>query len=244
MKLLMCTISICVALLFQGYAAEGPAEIEKMSVAFKPFYRVPRYGVGLVRAYGLAPEDNPFSAEHFKTKEALKPKGLCCFYFNIIDKDAAVVGALNTQWIPDPVVHFGSDYYGTTPMLRIANISIGPDLGNGRILSVLDKNNLQKQGYGTQALEALFSALRKSDFPQDTRIYLECPTYVAYLPKWYKSFGFRDIQTPFSVSAECVQYMAVTIGKTKFPLYKKWKAARKIQALWRGYTVRKNLQKK
>lgn len=210
-----------------AFCATDDGAAESIPVALKPFYRVVGYDVALVRAHKLSPAEKPFSVHAESTKRSVRDQGICCFYFNIM-KDGQSVGALNTQWIPDPAAYFGELYYGTTPMLRIANISIGHGLGDGVVLGTFDKNNLQRHGYGTQAMESLFVALRKSDFPKDARICLECPTYADHLSKWYASFGFGDIYTPQEIRDVSVKYMAVTLGKVKFPLHTKHKAAAKV----------------
>lgn len=93
-------------------------------------------------------------------------------------------------------------------------------------LGILDTSPLQKKGYGSMALETLFKALRESpDFPDTLPIYLEAPTYVGHLVPWYTSFGFKGQYTPQAVLDEMVQYMAVPVGKTKFPFYKRHKPA-------------------
>lgn len=218
----------CLAAAWTGFCATDDVAADSTPVALKPFYRVAGYDVALVRAHGLSPVDKPFSVEAQQTKQAVQRQEICCFYFNIVTKDAQKVGALHTQWIPDPVAYFQDHYYGVSPMLRIVNISVGPNLGDGFVLGTSDKNSFQRQGYGTQAMEALLLAMRKSDFPKEARICLECPTYVDHLPKWYASFGFSNIATPQSIRDVSVQYMSVSLKNAKFPLHKRRKAANKV----------------
>ena len=126
---------------------------------------------------------------------------------------------------------------GKEPILRIRNIFIGKDVAFG------PAHALQKKGYGTMALETLFTVLRTSEtLPETTQVWLECPTFKAHLQPWYKSFGFKTKDTSQSLLQDYVVYMSVPLTKTKFPLSKKRKAAVKIQAAYRGYLARKKMK--
>ncbi len=182
-------------------------------------FKLPMYPIALER---YLPPGQTATGLPFKPKDDLDT-----FDFNIKligdDGNERTVGVLYLQYYKKADTRY---YTIEGPMLRISNFSIG-DVACPSSLSILDKNPLQKQGYGSMAMETLFKALRESpDFSNIWPIFLEAPTYVKHLVPWYEKFGFTSQYTPPEAAAGMVQYMAVSVGKTKFPYYKKHKPAK------------------
>lgn len=217
MKILLSLFSIVFSLccMTPSFSATKGEEAAAQPFHKKRVFKIPGYRAHLEMYLRPAMKDADADFKPWDKKHL--------FDFNIVVGEGAekqTVGALYVEYVKTPDPRF---YKVTKPIVRIHNISVGEvecpySLGQG------DQSPLQKQGYGSMALETIFSALRKSpDFGNDTMIFLEAPTYVAHLVPWYKSFGFTEQFTPAAMQAEMVSYMAVKIGATQFPYFKKTK---------------------
>jgi hypothetical protein len=212
------------------------------------FHRVPGYPVGLQCKYSDTLDK---SGSIHGTVAHLKAKGVLSMgeveLHVLLGEEKQDIGTFMLQFFSN------GENYGApskdkpkSSILRIRDIFIGESFGS----TFGPPHELQKKGYGTMALETLFTVLRLSQtLPDTTQVWLECPTFKAHLKPWYESFGFEIKDTPQSLLQEYVVYMAVPLSKTKFPLVKKrkkevkaTKAAVKIQAAYRGHVARKKVK--
>lgn len=133
------------------------------------------------------------------------------------------IGRLLVQFYPNSTP-YAEGYSPTGHIIRLKKIWVGAEFG---------ETDLQKHGHGTMAMEALLTLLRKVPVFKESKpaweLWLEYDSS-AHLTKWYESFGLQKKATPVSLKIQGGQYMAALLDKTRFPLFKKKKAAEKALA--------------
>lgn len=112
-------------------------------------------------------------------------------------------------------------YYPSAPT-EIYRTSTGPTI---RIRSLKIDKKFRQKGHAGRALETLFTALRKSKFPNSTKLYLECNTgqldpSLSYLHSFFKKFGFTPAE---NTAYQDVKILNVSLKKIKFPYYQQVK---------------------
>jgi hypothetical protein len=240
MKLFLTGLLGLCFLMHASFSAAAHKSEELVEIISKSkLHKVPKYSVGLQCTYSDTLDKRGGihgTAAHLKSRGVL-PMGEVELHV-LLGEEKQDIGTFMLQFFSK-----GESYgaqsrdKGTEPILRIRDIFIGDRHSS----SFGPPHALHKHGYGTMALETLFTVLRTSKtLPDTTQVWLECPTFKKHLQPWYKSFGFKTKDTPQSLLQDYVVYMAVPLTKTKFPLSKKRKkAAVKIQAAYRGYLARK-----
>lgn len=113
--------------------------------------------------------------------------------------------------------------HDNAPVLKLQAILLGE---SHRFPSPQDLEKRRK-GYGTEALETIWTVLRKKDtgvhLPANTLVTLEIEKVnEAWLSKWYEGFGFT-LQPEKGFSE--FRQMQAPLNKIKFPLYQKHKKA-------------------
>jgi hypothetical protein len=195
-------------------------------------HRISFYSTSLKCTYSdkLDSRGNIFISGGSQKKQSVS---MATIEFDILKDTEGKVGKIMMQWYPKTTPYRTS--LQKEKILRLRHIEVGQDNPFG------PPHRLQKHGHGTMAMETLLTILRQSNyFPEGTELWLECQTFKPYLSPWYEKFGFTNQPTPPALIEDGVRYLAVPLKSTKFPLHKKRiKAAKKIQAFWRGYQVRK-----